>query len=177
MRSAHGALLIALCARGMLRSPWQCYAARSNITQPVAMLRSPWQSYAARSNTTQPVAILRSPWHSYAARGKVTQPVALCSLRSAHCALLNERGASSIWSPSRSMVLYGPIFRREVRVPWLPLFGPRVGPWSFMVPYFVGRFVPRGLPLVGPLVGPWSFMVPYFVGRFVPRGFLYWVPY
>ena len=38
--------------------------------------------------------------------------------------------ASSIWSPIRSMVLYGPVFRREVRVPWLPLFGPLLGPWS-----------------------------------------------
>ena len=66
--------------------------------------------------------------------------MALCSLRSAQCALLNERVASSIWSPTRSMVLYGPVFRRELRSSWLPLFGPLLGPWSFMVPYFVGRF-------------------------------------
>jgi hypothetical protein len=37
----------------------------------------------------------------------------------------------SSWSPSRSMVLYGPVFRREVRS-WLPLFGPLLGPWSFV---------------------------------------------
>ena len=40
--------------------------------------------------------------------------------------------ASSIWSPIRSMVLYGSIFRREVRS-WLPLFGPLLGPWSPVV--------------------------------------------
>ena len=51
--------------------------------------------------------------------------------------------ASSSWSPIRSMVLYGPVFRREVRS-WLPLVGPLVGPWSFMVPYFVLRDGPRG---------------------------------
>ena len=43
--------------------------------------------------------------------------------------------ASSIWSPTRSVVLYGPVFRREVRVPWLPLFGPLLGPWSPTVWY------------------------------------------
>ena len=32
-------------------------------------------------------------------------------------------------------------------------------------------------PVRSPLLGPWSFMVPYFVGRFVPRGFLDLVPY
>jgi hypothetical protein len=58
--------------------------------------------------------------------------------------------ASYIGSPIRSMVLYGPVFRREVRVPWLPLLGPLLGPWSPVVPYFVGRFA---------------------------RGFLYLVPY
>ena len=93
--------------------------------------------------------------------------------------------ASPTWSPTRSMVPCGPVFRREVRS-WLPLFGPLLGPWSPVVPYFVGRFargflylVPCGpvfrrevrswLPLFGPLLGPWSFMVPYFVGRFAER--------
>ena len=36
---------------------------------------------------------------------------ALCSLRSAHCALLNERVASPTWSPTRSMVPCGHVFR------------------------------------------------------------------
>ena len=72
---------------------------------------------------------------------------ALCSLHSAHGALLNgERVASPTWSPIRSMVPCGPVFRREVRVPWLPLFGPLLGPWSFMVPYFVGRFARDWFP-------------------------------
>ena len=115
-----------------IRSPWQSYAARGIKTQPVAKLRSPWLYFAARGKVTQPVAC-------YAARGKVTQPVALCSLRSAHCALLNERVASPTWSPIRSMVPCGPVFRREVRS-WLPLFGPLLGPWSPVVLYFVGRF-------------------------------------
>ena len=60
--------------------------------------------------------------------------IALCSLRSAHCALLtalcamrSAQVASLTWSPIRSMVLYGPVFHREVRS-WLPLFGPLLGP-------------------------------------------------
>ena len=73
----------------------------------------------------------------------------LCHWLRAQCALLSERVAIYIGSPIRSMVLYGAVFRREVRS-WLPLLGPLLGPWSFMVPYFVGRFA---------------------------RGFLYWVPY
>ena len=40
--------------------------------------------------------------------------------------------ASYIWSPIRSRVLYGPIFRREVRS-WLPIFGTLLGPGSFIV--------------------------------------------
>ena len=52
---------------------------------------------------------------------------------------------------------------------------PILGPWSFMVPYFVGRFA-RGFLYLVPILGPWSFMVPYFVGSFA-RGFLYLVPY
>ena len=51
--------------------------------------------------------------------------------------------ASSIWSPTRSMVLYGPIFRREVGFLYL-------GRFLYLVPYFkVGRG--PSAPGIGPI--------------------------
>ena len=78
-------------------------------------------------------------------RGSCVTCHGLCDLPQA--AFLCERVASSIWSPIRSMVPCGPVFRWEVRS-WLPLLGPLLGPWPPVVPYFVKRFARGFLYLV-----------------------------